>query len=68
MWVAAGQGESAGMVFLGDLLLSERFSLGAVLTEKEAEHNKLKNELYFHKLLSVGHSEFHTKILLLSDH
>lgn len=68
MWVAAGQGESAGMFFLGTYCCQQRFSLGAVLTEKEAEHNKLKNELYFHKLLSVGHREFHVKILLLSYH
>lgn len=68
MWVVAGLGESAGMFFWGTYCCQQGFSLGAVLTEKEAEHSKLKNELYFHKLLSVGHREFHAKILLLSDH
>lgn len=68
MWVAAGQRESAGMVFWGTYCCQKRFSLGAVLTGKEAEHSKLKNELYFHKLLSVGHREFHAKVWLLSDH
>lgn len=64
MWVAAGQGESAGMLFLGLTVVSLR----AVRTEKETGHNKLKSELYFHKLLSVGHREFHTEYLLLTGH
>lgn len=68
VWVAAGQGESAGMLFLGTYCCQQRFSLGAVWTKKEAGHNKLKSKLYFHKLLSVGHREFHAKYLLLTGH
>lgn len=54
--------------FFGTYCCQQRFSLRAVRTEKETGHNKLKSELYFHKLLSVGHREFHTEYLLLTGH
>lgn len=55
--------------FLGGLTTASRgLAPGELWAGEDAGHNKLKSELYFHKLLSLGHREFHAKYLQLTGH